>query len=269
MSAGQGRIAVERRDGVLTIALDRPEKRNALDAAMLEALDRAVRDAARDSEARVVVLRANGPDFCAGFDLGTVRAEELAEARFAREREELFERALRIRELPMPTIAVVQGSCIAAGLLLSQMCDLVVAAEDATFYNPLPRMGGVGLEVLMEPWDMGVRRAKRLLFTGERIPAPLALELGMVTDLSPGERLGETARELAERVAAMPPVTLALIKRSLNRTQDLMGMRDALEFHFALHQLGHATQESRALLHEARQGRPLKDYFQRRDEGTL
>jgi enoyl-CoA hydratase len=121
----------------------------------------------------------------------------------------------------------------------------------------------------MEPWDMGVRKAKRYLFTGERIPAGVALELGMVTDVVEREELETTVGALAERIAGMPPVTLSLIKRSLNRTQDLMGMRDSLELHFALHQFGHATQESRALLHEAREGRPLKDYFNRRDEGKL
>lgn len=269
MTAGAGDVRVERGEGILTIALDRPDKRNALTAGMLAALDDAMAEAGRDAETRVVILRANGPDFCAGFDLDAVEADELVEDRMVREGEQLFARALRIRDLPKPTIAAVQGNCIAAGLLLSQMCDLVVASDDATFYNPLPRMGGVGLEVLVEPWDMGVRKAKRYLFTGERIPASAALELGMVTDLTTRDRLVGDTRELAERVASMPPVTLSLIKRSLNRTQDQMGMRDALEYHYALHEFGHATQESRDLLHAARAGRPLKEYFARRDEGAL
>jgi enoyl-CoA hydratase len=262
-------ISVERDAGILTITLNRPEKRNALNAGMLAALDEAVAEADRDTTNRVVVLNASGPDFCAGFDLDTVSAEELVEDRFVREREALFTRALRIRGLRMPTIAAVQGNCVAAGLLLSQMCDLVVASDDAIFYNPLPRMGGVGLEVLVEPWDMGVRKAKRYLFTGERIPAAVALELGMVTDLATRDELAADTMALAERIAAMPPVTLSLIKRSLNRTQDLMGMRESLEYHFAIHEFGHATEESRALLHAARAGVPLKDYFKRRDEGTL
>lgn len=149
------------------------------------------------------------------------------------------------------------------------MCDLVVAAQDSYFYDPLPRMGGVGLEVLVEPWDMGFRKAKRYLFAGERIPAPVALEVGMVTDLAPAGGLAAATRDLADSVAAMPPVTLALLKRSLNRAQDLMGMRDGLEHHFAVHQLGHATQESRRRLHDARAEQPLKEYFTRRDEDTL
>jgi enoyl-CoA hydratase len=262
-------VRAERDGAVVTITLDRPEKRNALDATMLAGLDRALADAEDDGSVHVVVVRGAGDHFCAGFDLGTVDAGELVEDRFVREREQLFARALALRDLRKPTIASVQGACVAAGLLISQMCDLVVAADDAYFYDPLPKMGGVGLELLVEPWDIGVRRAKRYLFTGDRIPAADALALGMVTDLVPAARLAEETAELARRVAEMPPGTLALLKRSLNRTQDLMGMRDALEQHFALHELGHATQESRALLHAAREGRSLKDYFARRDEGSL
>jgi enoyl-CoA hydratase len=269
VSGEPGQVRVDRDGSVASITLDRAAKRNALDAAMLAALDAALADAERDRSVHVVVVRASGDHFCAGFDLGTVDPEELAEDRLEREREQLFERALRLRDLRKPTIASVQGACVAAGLLISQMCDLVVAADDAFFYDPLPLMGGVGLEVLVQPWDIGVRRAKRYLFTGDRIPAADALGLGMVTDLVPRDRLAAETDELARRVAAMPPVTLALLKRSLNRTQDLMGMRDSLEQHFALHELGHSTQESRALLHAAREGRSLKDYFARRDEGKL
>jgi enoyl-CoA hydratase len=266
MSAG---LLVEADGAVLTLTLDRPEKRNALTGELLARLGEELERAARDASVRVLVLRGSGDHFCSGFDLDTVQADESSEARMLREREQLFERALFLRDLPLPTVAVVQGGCVAAGLLLSQMCDLVVASDDAFFYDPLPRMGGVGLELLVEPWDMGFRRAKRYLFTGDRIPAAEALELGMVTDLTTRAELDEVVRALAERVAAMPPVTLSLIKRSLNRAQDLSGMRDALEHHFALHQLGHASAESQALLHVAREGRPLKDYFRKRDEGEL
>ncbi|HEY4277373.1 MAG TPA: enoyl-CoA hydratase-related protein [Conexibacter sp.] len=262
-------VTAARAGAIVTLALNRPEKRNALNDAMLEQLSEQIALLAHDRAAHVVVLGASGDHFCAGFDLDTVRSDETSEDRMEREREHLFELALALRDVPQPTIAAVQGACVAAGLLLSQSCDLVVAADDAFFYNPLPRMGGVGLELLLEPWDMGTRLAKRYLFTGERIPAADALRLGMVTDLAPRAELDGKVAELSERVAAMPPVTLRLLKRSLNRTQDLMGMRDALEHHFALHHLGHASAESRALLHEARRGRPLKEYFEKRDEGQL
>ncbi len=260
-------IRVEVADGILSLVLDRPEKRNALTRAMLQGVARAIEKSLTDAALRAILLRAEGPAFCAGLDLGQVDAEELAEDRMEREREELFGLALDLRNHPLPSVAAVQGANVAGGILLSQACDLVVAAEDAYFYNPLPKMGGVGLEVLFEPWDVGVRRAKRLLFTAERIPAQLAFELGMVTDVAPAGRLLEVALGLAQKLAAMPPVTLRLLKRSLNQAQDLMGMRASLELHFALHQIGHQTRESRRLLHEERQQGSLKEYFERRDQG--
>jgi enoyl-CoA hydratase len=149
------------------------------------------------------------------------------------------------------------------------MCDLIVASDDAYFYNPLVRMGGVGLELLMEPWDLGIRQAKRYLFTGERIPADVALRFGMITDIASRDRLAAATSELAAKVAAMPPVTIRLLKKSINRTQDLMGMRAALDYHFAMHEFGHTTRESQQLLHEARERQSLKQYFAKRDKGDL
>jgi enoyl-CoA hydratase len=259
-------IAMELDGPVLHVVLNRPDKRNALTREMIFRIQAILRDAQGDAAVRVVILRAAGPDFCAGFDLTRLDAEERAEDRMVREDEELFSKALELRHYPKPTIAAVQGACVAAGILLSQVCDLVVASDDAYFYNPLVRMGGVGLEVLLEPWDIGIRMAKRYLFTGERIPAEVALRLGMVTDLATREALPSVTRELAAKIAAMPPVTIRLLKKSLNHTQDLMGMRDSLEYHFAMHEFGHTTQESEQLLHAARSGRSLKEYFARRDD---
>lgn len=262
-------IGVERDGALLHVILNRPEKRNALTRDMMLALQAALRDAEHDAGVRVIVLRAAGPDFCAGFDLSRLRSEELPEERMAREEEELYGKALELRNFPKPTLAAVQGGCIAGGLLLSQMCDLIIASDDAYFYNPLVRMGGVGLEVLMEPWDLGIRRAKRYLFTGERIPADVALRLGMITDVTTREALPAATVELATKVAAMPPVTLRLLKKSINHTQDLMGMRAALDHHFVMHEFGHTTRESQQLLHEARERQSLKEYFAKRDEGDL
>jgi enoyl-CoA hydratase/carnithine racemase len=262
-------IAVERYNGICHLILNRPKKRNALTAEMLRDLSDALHEADHDSEVRVVVLRAAGSDFCAGFDLTRVRSEELPEDRMVREERDLYDRGLALRNLTKPTIAAVQGGCIAGGLLFSQMCDLIVASDDAYFYNPLVRMGGVGLELLMEPWDIGIRQAKRYLFTGDRIPAEVALKFGMVTDVVARQDLTAAVAELAKKIAAMPPTTMRLLKKSINRTQDLMGMRASLEFHFAMHEFGHTTRESQQLLHEARERQSLKQYFAERDKGDL
>jgi enoyl-CoA hydratase len=262
-------ISVERDGAILHVVLNRPEKRNALTREMLLALQAAFRDAEHDADVRVIILRAAGPDFCAGFDLSRVRSEELPEERMVREEADLYDMALGLRNLPKPTIAAVQGGCIAGGLLLSQVCDLIIASDDAYFYNPLVRMGGVGLEVFMEPWDLGIRQAKRHLFTGERIPADVALKFGMITDVASRQTLSSATVELATKVAAMPPMTIRLLKKSINHTQDLMGMRASLDYHFAMHEFGHTTRESQQLLHEARERHSLKEYFVKRDKGDL
>jgi enoyl-CoA hydratase len=262
-------VSVEKAGAVFHIVLNRPEKRNALTSDMLVTIQDSLQQAEGDTDARVVVLRAKGPDFCAGFDLSRLRSEELPEERMLREEAELYQKALALRNFPKPTIAAVQGGCIAGGLLFSQMCDLIVASEDAYFYNPLIRMGGVGLEILMEPWDLGIRQAKRYLFTGERIPAAVALKFGMITDLVASNALEQSTNDLAAKIAAMPPMTVRLLKKSLNRTQDLMGMRASLDYHFALHEFGHTTRESQQLLHEARERQSLKNYFAQRDKGDL
>lgn len=261
-------IAILSRGAVREIVLDRADKRNALNAPMIEAIRQAFADAAADAAINLVLVRAEGPDFCAGFDLTALDSEELPEDRMERELRDLFSFSLCIRDHPKPTVCLVHGANVAAGLLVSQACDLVVAADTAYFFNPLPKMGGVGLEVLIEPFDIGFRRAKRHLFTGDRIPAAKAAEYGMVTDLVAAPELLAFGRELADRIAAMPPHTLRYIKRSLNHAQDLGGMRAALEDHFIIHQFGHVTQESRRLLHENRTRKGLKDYFKQRDAGA-
>ncbi len=250
---------------VLEIVLDRSDKRNALNAAMIAQVRESFQRAAGDNELRVVMVSAAGPDFCAGFDLATVDSSEDPQSRAHRERTELFDFYFGIRNHPTPTLALVQGANVAAGLLISQACDLVVASEDAFFYNPLVRMGGVGLEVLLEPYDVGFRQAKRILFTGGRLSAGEAYQFGMVTDVVPRAELAAFGAELAERIGALPPETLRLLKRSLNAAQEAAGMRAGLEQHFDLHQQGHQTLESRQLLHEKRHGRDLKDYFAERD----
>ena len=262
-------LTVRREGAVAVVELDRAEKRNALTREMLRTLVEEFRAADADPSVNVIVLAGAGPDFCAGFDLAALPSGEPSEERVERERTELFEMGLGIRNTSKPTVAAVQGACVAGGLLISLTCDLVVMSDDAYFYNPLPRMGGVALELLLEPWDIGFRRAKRYLFTAERIPAPVALDLGMATDVVPRAQVRDAAMALAGRIAGMPPVTLQLLKRSLNLAQDRAGMTAGLAEHFAIHQLGHESSESKRLLHEARRGRDLKDYFKKRDAGEL
>src|SRR5262249_55875049 len=154
---------------------------NAQSMRLLDELDRAFDLAEADHDVRVVILAANGKHFSSGHDLkelvGPDASPELqaeratAEGKFHHEQKAYFERGIRIYESPKPTIAAVQGKCIAAGVMLAAMCDLIVAADDASFQNPVARMSGMGVELLVEPWELGIRKAKQFLLTGDAIDA--------------------------------------------------------------------------------------------------
>ena len=131
----------------------------------------------------------------------------------------------RWREIPKPTIAMVQGACIAGGLMLAWVCDLIVAADDAFFSDPVVRMGIPGVEYFAHPWVMGPRAAKEFLFTGDRFGAQRAQESGMVNRVVPRADSRRRSMALAEQIAAMPRFGLALTKKAVNQAEDLMGMR--------------------------------------------
>ena len=243
------RYAVE--GNVCTLTMDRPEVANAQNTQLIDDLDAAFDAAGADDEVRVVVLTGAGRHFSSGHDLkalvGDVEADEwrqmrdTPEGKFEHEKVMYFDRCLRIRDFPKPTIAAVNGSCVAAGLILACMCDLIVAADDAVFSNPVLRMTGAAVEILVEPWEMPPRKAKEFLLAAEKFTADEAERLGMVNRVVPAERLLAEAHELAERVAKVPPATAQVVKRSINKTLDLMGQRDAWDYHFMAHHWMHNT----------------------------
>ena len=243
------RYAVE--GNVCTLTMDRPEVANAQNTQLIDDLDAAFDAAGADDEVRVVVLTGAGRHFSSGHDLkalvGDVEADEwrqmrdTPEGKFEHEKVMYFDRCLRIRDFPKPTIAAVNGSCVAAGVMLACMCDLIVAADDAVFSNPVLRMTGAAVEILVEPWEMPPRKAKEFLLAAEKFTADEAERLGMVNRVVPADRLLAEAHELAERVAKVPPATAQVVKRSINKTLDLMGQRDAWDYHFMAHHWMHNT----------------------------
>jgi len=163
-----------------------------------------------------------------------------ADGRYAREMEVYLGMCRRWREIPKPSIAMVQGACIAGGLMLAWVCDLIVAAQDAFFADPVVRMGIPGVEYFAHPWAAGPRFAKEMLFTGDRIGAERAYQLGMVNRVVPRAELADATFALADRIAAMPPFGLALAKRAVNQCEDQMGMRAGMDSVFGLHHVAHA-----------------------------
>ncbi|HEY7225588.1 MAG TPA: enoyl-CoA hydratase [Micromonosporaceae bacterium] len=243
---------------VAVVTLNRPRYRNAQNSKMTYALDEAFSRAAADDSVAVVVLNGAGDHFCAGHDIGTPERDidqsfdrkaglwwdhvgkPGVESRYARESEVYLGMCRRWREIPKPTIAAVHGACIAGGLMLAWVCDLVVAADDAFFADPVVRMGIPGVEYFAHPWVMGPRFAKEFLFLGERVDADRALQLGMVNRVVARAALEQSTMELARRVAMMPRLGLALAKRAVNQAEDLMGLHAGMDSVFALHQLAHA-----------------------------
>ena len=251
-------VRYERRGAAAVVTMDRPEYRNAQNSAMTYALDEAFYRAVDDDEVRVIVLAGAGDHFSAGHDIGSPgrdvdvpypRRAGLwwghvgkvgGASRFAREQEVYLGMCRRWREIPKPTIAAVQGACVAGGLMLAWTCDLVVAADDAFFADPVVRMGIPGVEYFAHPWVMGPRYAKEFLFLGERVPATRALELGMVNRVVPRAELTDAVLEVAERIARMPAFGLALAKKAVNQAEDLMGLHTGMDSAFGLHHLAHA-----------------------------
>lgn len=168
-------LTVEQLGAVCRISLAREAARNAQSQQMLDELDQALQDAAEDESVRVVVLAGRGAHFSAGHDLKEAqakRADFTVEERWAYESRRYFGYCMRIWDFPKPTVAQVQGACVAGGFMIANMCDLIVAAEDAFFSDPVGHtLAAAATEVLIHPWVMGLRRAKEMLFTGEKLEA--------------------------------------------------------------------------------------------------
>lgn len=243
-------ILVEQLGAVRRISLNRPQARNAQSQQMLDLLDTEFSAAAVDDATRVVVLAASGSHFSAGHDLKQAEAERAdftVEQRWAYEEQRYFGYCMRIWDFPKPTVVQVQGACVAAGFMLANMCDLMVAADDAFFSDPVSHtMGAAATEVLIHPWVLGLKQAKEFLFTGERLGAHEAKALGMVNRVVPRAELDATTLALAQRIALAPPFAMRILKKSLNRSVDVRGLREALSAHFDLHQLSHVTEEYRS-----------------------
>lgn len=246
---------------IAAITLDRPKQRNAQTRGMLVELGAAFELAEADDTVRVVILRAAGPAFSAGHDLGS--ADDIRErspgpdqhpsyrcngATFggveSRNRQEwhyYFENTKRWRNLRKITIAQVHGAVLSAGLMLAWCCDLIVASEDTVFADVVgTRLGMCGVEYFGHPWEFGPRKTKELLLTGDCIGADEAHALGMVSKVFPADELATSTIEFARRIAKVPTMAALLIKESVNQTVDAMGFSAALDGCFKIHQLNHA-----------------------------
>ena len=243
--------------GVATITMNRPKYNNAQNGRMTYELDDAFKRAVADDEVKVIVLKGEGKHFSAGHDIGTPGRDvhpsqervslwydhankEGGEFLYVREAEAYLGMCRRWRDIPKPTIAAVQGACIAGGLMLAWVCDLIVATDDAYFSDPVVRMGIPGVEYFAHPYELNPRIAKEFLFTGNTMGAERAYQMGMVNQISTREALADDVKQLAEKIAEMPRLGLALTKQAINNVEDLQGKRAGMEAAFAWHHFSHA-----------------------------
>jgi enoyl-CoA hydratase len=225
-------LRTETEAGVRSIVLCRPEAYNTITPALRDELAAAVDDADADPAAHVILLRADGPAFCAGYGLDWSTEAQAAEGGRGRVWDSVadlrmmstfVDAYLKLWYAKKPTIAAVQGWCIGGGTDLVLCADLIVAGEGASFGYPPARVWGTPTTA-MWVYRMGLERAKRYLFTGDEITASEAARIGMILEVVPDERLQEHAFALATRMARVPTNQLVMLKLLCNQTAENMGL---------------------------------------------
>ncbi len=223
-------IEFEKRGPVAEIHLNRPDKLNALNAAMLEELGTALGKAEQDDEVRVIILCGNGRAFSSGFDLDMGRpGAGVSESDFIRqELKRDFDLIMRFWDCPKPTIAAVHGYCLGSSMEISAVCDITIAADGCRFGAPEVRFGS-GIVCMILPWIIGLKNANEILLEGStRIDAGRAQAIGLINRVVPAAKLMDEARSLASELSLNDPLAVRLTKKAIRRTVEIAGMRQAL-----------------------------------------
>jgi enoyl-CoA hydratase len=253
-------VAYEVRDSIAWVMLDRPQYGNAQNYRLLNQLDACFRRAVDDDAVKVIVLGGKGKHFSAGHDLGTPDKDtdfpreriDLwwahedkpgAERQYVLEQDVYLGLCRRWQQIPKPMVAMVQGACIAGGLMLAWVCDMIVASEDAFFQDPVVLMGQPGVEYFAHAFELPPRIAREFLLLGQRMPAQRAYDFGMVNRLVPRDQLESETAAIAAEIGKRPRLGLALTKQAINLVEDLRGKRTAMEGVFHMHHFAHAQNQ--------------------------
>jgi enoyl-CoA hydratase len=247
-------------DSVAWITMDRPSFNNAQNSQMTYALDAAFQRAVNDDAVKAIVLAGEGKHFSAGHDIGTPGRDvnksfdrtllladhankPAAEFLYTREKEVYLGMCRRWRDAPKATIAMVQGACIAGGLMLAWVCDFIIASDDAFFQDPVVRMGIPGVEYFAHAFELPPRIAKEFLLLGERMSAQRAEQFGMVNRIVPRDQLRDTTAAVAAKLAAQPRLGVWLTKQAVNHVEELRGKRSAMDAVYHMHHFAHAQND--------------------------
>ena len=252
-------VIYQKKDNIAFLTLNRTKYHNSQNSQMLYALDDAFLRATSDDGVKVIVLKANGKHFSAGHDIGTPGRDfhlgrddrrsmnynhdnkPGAEKAYVREQEVYLEFCRRWRAVPKPTIAQVQGGCIAGGLMLAWVCDLIIASDDAFFQDPVVQMGFPGVEYFAHPFELNIRLAKEFLLLGERWTAERVLSAGMINKIVPRSELDQATVDWAKKISQQPRLAMALTKQACNHIEDLQGKRSGMDMVFGYHHFAHAN----------------------------
>lgn len=257
----QAVVLYEVRGEIAIVTMNRPEYHNAQNSQMTYALDAAFKRACDDDAVKVIVLAGSGKHFSAGHDIGTPGRDihqtfdraslwydhtnkAGGEFLYAREQEVYLGMCRRWRDMPKPTIAMVQGACVAGGLMLAWVCDLIVASEDSFYSDPVVRMGIPGVEYFAHVHELNPRIAKEFLFLGERMSAERAYQMGMLNRVVPRDALEAETLSIATRIAKMPRLGLQLTKQVINSAENLMGKNSTMDLAFGFHHFAHVHNEN-------------------------
>lgn len=253
-------VLYETEGPIAWVTMNRPTYNNVQNSQMTYALDDAFKRAIDDDAVRAIILKGAGKHFSAGHDIGTpgrdvdksferrlLWADHFnkpgAEFLYTREHEVYLGMCRRWREMQKPTIALVQGACVAGGLMLAWICDFIIATEDAFFQDPVMRMGIPGVEYFAHAYELPPRVAKEFLLLGERMPAARAHQFGMVNKIVTREELDEAGREMATKLAGFPRLGLWLGKQAINHVEELAGKRAAMDAVYHMHHFAHAQND--------------------------
>lgn len=224
-------VLFEKQDGIGIITLNRPEKRNAMNSAMIRGLGEHLHQAADDPQVKAIIIRGAGEKaFTAGFDLKESMGNDITdvvERRADTSHEIEFFKYLWY--LPKPVISAVQGYCIGGGNTISLMSDMIIASDTATFGNPEIVLGYTP-QIPVELWKMPMNKAVEWYYMGKYFSAEEMREMGVVNEVVPYERLLERSIEVAHQVAKVPAESMAIMKYNIRKVYDLRGFSNTLDF---------------------------------------
>ena len=259
-------IKLDKQDRIATITLDRPEKMNALSACLLKEFGDALDDIHEDHDINVVIVTGAGRAFSAGFDISPGGSHEERPSTANWDATHLGPRVImKLCNIRQPTISAVNGYALAAGNVLAMTADIVIASENAMFGEPEIRHVAHSPAILL-PYMIPFRHLHWLYYTGDMIDAQTAEKWNMVNKVVPADQLLDEARQVAERIARVPPFAVQTMKRSIKATYDKMGFSDAFEQHLMLRMMeGMTSDADKEALNDIRQEQGLHAFLEARD----